>query len=381
MSGEPWSDYFLQQAQEAAEPPHDGQGSSGRRVRRRGAARASTGTSRRWRRVRKVALIGGVSLAVVVGAVVGGGYLMVNNLVSSIHRINGIVALDSAHQPVMPAVSRRSMTILLTGSMNLPGVIGGHGVDGSSQAGEGQSGLISLLHLNANHRGGAVVSIPGNAVVNIPGHGKTELWNALALGGPSLLIETVERLTDVRIDHYSVLDFGGVSRVIRALHGVDVDVPYPFTSFGVTFPAGIDLLTGADVLDYVRQPGVSEIGRVLLQQNLIRAMMTKIASGHLLRHFGTDWSVLHALASVLSVDSNFSNSQLESLGLRLGSLRGRGGAFVTAPTVDGSARLGGTSPVHLNRRITRLLWQAIRTDSVSAFARRFPLTVTPGAPG
>src|SRR5260370_24466728 len=134
----------------------------------------------------------------------------------------------------------------------------------------------------------------------------------MSLGGPALLIQTVEQLTNVRIDHYCLLDFAGVSQVVGALGGVTVDVPATVTSLGYTFPAGIDQLNSADALAYVRQPGVSEIGREQLQQNLIRAIVGKMAQQNLFISVGTDFRVLHALASVLSLDSNFTNSALES---------------------------------------------------------------------
>jgi LCP family protein required for cell wall assembly len=366
MSEELLTDYFRKQAAEASEPA-PGQPSRSRHRRRKLLIRLAVASS--------------LSLVLAAVGAVGAGYLVVNHLVGSIHRIPGIVALDAKDQPVVLTGEGRSMTVLLTGSAIEPAVRGGGGVDGSSRAPELPSGLIALVHLNANQHSGAVVSIPADAVVSVPGHGRTELWNTLTIGGPSLLIQTVERLTHVRINHYSVLDFNGVNRVVGALHGVRVDVPYTVSSLGFTFHAGINELTAADVLAYVRQPGVSEIGRELLQQNLVRAILDKLASQHLLSHFGTDWAVLHALARVLSVDSNFTNSQLESLALRLGNLRGRSGTFVTAPTVNGSPQSGGTAPVLLNRRLTRQLWAAIRHDSVAAFAGRNPFTVTPIDPG
>jgi hypothetical protein len=54
-------------------------------------------------------------------------------------------------------------------------------------------------------------------------------------------------------------------------------------------------------------------------------------------------------------------------------------AFVTAPTT-GSPVTGGDGAVFLDTAIANKLWSAIRNDSVAAFARRFPSTVTPGAP-
>jgi LCP family protein required for cell wall assembly len=326
-----------------------------------------------------MACAGGIVAIVVL--VAGGGFLLANHLLSSIHRIPDVTALTAADQPVMPAATRRSMTVLLTGSATEPSSRGGSGTDGASTAPEGQSGLIALIHLNANGHGGAVVSIPPNTLVSVPGHGKTELWNALALGGPSLLIQTVEQLTDVRINHYSVLDFQGVRQVIGALHGVNVTVPYTTTSLGYTFHKGTDHLNAADVLAYVRQPSDSELGRELLEQNLIRAILDAIAHQHLFGHITTDYHVLHAMTGALSVDSNFSNGELESLALRLGSLNSGAGTFVSAPVVGGSVIAGGDSPVRLNWVLSRKLWRAIRNDAVAAFALRYPQTVTPGAPG
>jgi LCP family protein required for cell wall assembly len=364
MSEEQLTDYFRRQADEASEPVP---GQPSRRQRRR-----------RRKLLIRLSVAAAVSMVLLAVAVFGGGYLVVNHLASSIHRIHGIAALDAKNQP---RAYGGGMTVLLTGSAMEPASVGGNGIDGSSTAGEMASGLIALVHLNASQRAGSVVSIPANAVVYVPGYGRRELWDALTLGGPSLLIETVERLTDVRINHYSVLDFDGVSRVIDALGGVTVDVPYTTVSMGFTFPAGQNYLDGANVLPYVRQPAVSEIGREFLQQNLIRAILDKLAIRHLLSHFSTDYSVLDALASVLSVDSNFTNSGLESLALQLGSLKGRDGTFVHAPTVGGSSYFGGTLPVQLDRRLSQQLWSAIRNDSVAAFARRYPFTVTPIDPG
>jgi LCP family protein required for cell wall assembly len=274
----------------------------------------------------------------------------------------------------MPAATRKSTTVLLTSSGQEPAPNGG-GIDGASPSPEALSGLIALVHLDANNRGGGIVSIPADTVVNVPGHGSMKIWATLALGGPSLLIQTVERLTNVRIDHYSVLDFPRVKTVVGAMNGVPVDVPYTVRSGGFTFPAGIDTLTSADVLAYVRQAGVSEVGRTELQSNLVRAMLDKIAHQHLFSHVSTDYRLLDAMARVLSVDSNFTDAQLVSLGLRLGDLPAGAGTFITTPTTA-----GGAGRVYLRQPYARRLWSAMRNDSLAAYAQRYPFAVTPGAP-
>lgn len=364
MSDTSATDFFSRQAKQARGPE------PGRPERRK---------TRRSKLIRRTLLAAGLSLVVAVAAVVTGGYLAVNHLASSVHRIHGIVALTALDKPAVPAEYRGGMTVLLTSSGEQPGENGGTGVDGSSTHPAPLAGLISLVHCNASGHGGGVVSIPANVVVHLPGHGNMQLWKALSIGGPSLLIRAVERLTNVRIDHYSVLDFPGVRDVISAMGGVNVDVPYATTSFGQSFHAGINHLGAGNVLAYARQPAVSELGREELQSNLIRTIMNKIASQHMFSHVATDWKVVHALAAALSVDSNFSDAELESIALKIGRMGSSNGVFITTPTT-GSPSTGGVGPIFL-RPLASQLWRAIRTDSVASFARRFPSTVTPGAPG
>jgi LCP family protein required for cell wall assembly len=349
MSDTSVQDFYTRQAAEARgpEPP-----------------RPSRSKQRR-RRLTRIAIASGASLVVLAGVVLGGGLLAANHLANGVHRIH-VYALDAKTQAAWSGGMPGSMTVLLTDTQVFPG----NNTD---------TGLVELLHLNAGQHSGAVVSLPADAVVPVPGHGRMEIGDTLAVGGPSLMIETLEQVTGVRIDHYSAVDFGSLPEVVGALHGVDVDVPYTTTSFGFTFHAGVNDLNAANALAYVRQPAVSEIGREELQENLLRAILDKIA---LHRYFvATNWRVLDAVVHAVSVDSNFSNGQLEALALHLGALRGADGTFVDAQALNGSPTFGDDKPVYLNNRLDRKLWRAIRTDSVAQFAQQYPFTVTPGAPG
>jgi LCP family protein required for cell wall assembly len=318
----------------------------------------------------------GVVFTLVAG-VAGAGYFAVNHALSDIKRIPAFTRLDSVNRPVLPAATRHSMTILLTSSGLTPVKHQGHGVDGASTTPQEASGLIALLHFNANLKGGAVVSIPGNAEVTIPGHGRSELQNALSIGGPSLLIATVQKLTNVPIDHYAVINFQGLSGAIKQLGGVDVRLPAPASSGTVFFPAGVNHLTTATMLAYVAQSSLTEEGRILRQQAVLRAFMSKFVTRNLISDPLKDLSLLDALSSALSVDSNFTNAGLLTLSGNLHLLRPSSSAFVAAP-VKSSAAAG--IAVQLNLSVAGKLWQAIRNDSVQAFAKKFPATVTPAAP-
>jgi LCP family protein required for cell wall assembly len=345
MSDTSTQDFYTRQAAEARgpEPPRPS-----RRKRRR-------------RRVKRIVIACGASLAVLAGVLVGGSYLWVDHELGAVQRIR-VAALDAKDQPL---AAPGSMTILLTASGLFPGQ-------------DVPTGLIELIHFNAHDHGGAVISFPANVLVHVPGHGEQRLGETLALGGPSLMIETLEDLTGVDINHYSQVTYSGLDQIIGAIGGVDVDVPFPTTSFGFYFHAGINRINDVNALPYVRQPLVSQVTRTELQENLFRAILHKICSrGYFLPG---NFSVLDAVVAAVSVDSNLSNSELVHLAHNLALHMQGGGESIVVPTT-GNPRAGFATPVYLRTGIADLLWQAIRDNSVAQFAQRYPFTVTPGAPG
>jgi LCP family protein required for cell wall assembly len=303
------------------------------------------------------------SFVVLIGGVVAGGYVYVNHLAGSIQRIPVKFAkLDAATGSSYGG----AMNVLITGK--------GVGPTGDKSVSEDTaSGLIMILHVNATGYSGGVVSIPPQSIVKVPGHGKTQLENALKFGGPDLLVRTVENLTHVQINHYARIDFSHVDRTVNALGGVNVTLPDATSSFGHVFHMGVNHLNGFEALAYARQPSLSEEGRVLRQQSLMRAVIRKIEFKHLLSNPLTMYRVLHALINMLTLDSNFTASQIEHLAREVRDLTGST-EYVTAPVHMRNGQ------VRLDRAITRQLWAAIRQDSITAFARRYPFTVTPSAP-
>jgi LCP family protein required for cell wall assembly len=320
--------------------------------------------SKQPRKRLRIAIAAASSLVVLAGALVGGTYWWLNHQVSSIQRIH-VAALDAKTQAAVSAGTPGSETILLTASGLFPG---------QSAA----TGLIELIHLDAGQTGGAVISFPANLLVSVPGHGKQRLGESLALGGPSLMIETLERLTGVRIEHYSQMIYSGLPQVVGSMGGVNVTVPFATTSFGFYFHAGVNRINAANALAYVRQPAVSQVTRTELQENLFRAILHKIANRGYFQ--ATNWGVLNAVVRAVSVDSDLSNSQLVHLALSLGHLQSRDGVSIDVPT-SGNPNAGFTQPVDLRTRLASKLWRAIRHDSVAQLAQQHPSLVTPIAPG
>nr|MDT0665785.1 LCP family protein [Micromonospora sp. DSM 115978] len=90
-----------------------------------------------------------------------------------------------------------------------------------------RSDTTMLAHLDSDGST-TLVSFPRDTLVRIPGHGRDKLNTAVTIGGPALLVETVEDLTDIKIDHYVSIDLAGFREMTNAIGGVTVCVkPLP----------------------------------------------------------------------------------------------------------------------------------------------------------
>src|SRR5699024_2560646 len=85
--------------------------------------------------------------------------------------------------------------------------------------GDGRTDTIVLMHVSDSGKS-TMVSIPRDSYVPIPGHGTDKINAAFAIGGPQLLVQTVEGATGLRIDHYAEIGFGGFAGVVDAVGGV-----------------------------------------------------------------------------------------------------------------------------------------------------------------
>jgi LCP family protein required for cell wall assembly len=315
-------------------------------------------TACRKRRGLRITLVSLASLVVFLGAVAVAGYLSVNHLAGDIHRTP-----VKATKPV----AGKATTTLITGS--------GIGLTGAPEPGHGAgSGLIMLVHVNADGRAGGVVSILPETIVPVPGHGQTQISNALVYGGPTLLVQTVEQLTDVPINHYAQVNLTRVNNVINAVGGVNVTLPETTKAFGHTFPAGVNHLDGLTAIYYARQSSLTEEGRVLRQQSLFRAVADRFANAHLLNNPIMLYRVIDGFSSSLTVDAAFTNSEVVKFANQFRLMNSRSGVFVMAPTYTDSGK------TYLSSSLAGQLWTAISQDSVAVFAKKYPYMVTPAAP-
>jgi LCP family protein required for cell wall assembly len=113
---------------------------------------------------------------------------------------------------------------------------------------------IHLISVNPRQGGATIIGIPRDSYVEVPGHGSAKINDSLFLGGPELVVETVEALADVEIDMYFLTSFEGFRHMVEEIGGIEVEVPYPMSdeASGAVFEAGPRTLTGREALAFSR---------------------------------------------------------------------------------------------------------------------------------
>ena len=155
---------------------------------------------------------------------------------------------------------------------------------GSTKAAEGKrTDSIILVHVPSGGGKPALISLPRDSYVPIPGHDRNKINAAYSLGGPKLLVRTIEQVTGLRIDGYVEIGFGGFASVVDSLDGVDICVKRAMKDpkAGINLKPGCQTLNGPNALGYVRarySDPLGDIGRVERQRQFLGAIMHKAAS-------------------------------------------------------------------------------------------------------
>jgi anionic cell wall polymer biosynthesis LytR-Cps2A-Psr (LCP) family protein len=189
------------------------------------------------------------------------------------------------------------------------------------------------------------------------------------------MIETVEQLTGVRIDHFAIADFESFAALTDSLGGVEINVGTAFVGHGVRLEAGPQVLTGEQALAYVREryelPG-GDFDRVKRQQNWIRAILRSTFERDVLTDPFALTSLLETAASAVMVDENLSVGTMRSLALSMRDVRPGDLTFLTVP-LDGTGwSEDGQSIVLLDQEPFDALMDAVAADTVADHIRDNP---------
>lgn len=366
------------------EQPAD-QVNDGRRRRGRGPQNAAgrgrngrypTGTATGRRRgLHKEAVLGTAAILATVLVVSTSlvGYARWRSLYGSIKRVAVSSADLGQHRPPYTA----ALNILVLGSDSRGGT-NGHG--NASVITGARSDTVMLLHIAPGHQRADIISFPRDSMIPIyacaadtkngfPGQqaqtGLERLNSSFAYGGPVCVWKTLERLTNIRIEHFVEVDFSGFQSIVNDVGGVGVCLPTAVNApaAGLNLPAGKQVITGAQALAFVRaREGVgdgSDLERIQRQQFFLDAVLQKLKSTNLLADPTRILHVVSDAAKSMTVDTGLDPATMLKIANSMRSLNSASVDFVSVPngpyTLDPNA-------VQWAQPAADQLFQAIASD-------------------
>ncbi|WP_030641253.1 MULTISPECIES: LCP family protein [Streptomyces] len=348
---------------------HEEQGDAGRQVGRRSRALKIVGLT----------LTGTLVLG---AAAAGWAYWHLDHNIRSVDIDSALGDDRPARAVVTPsATASADASPLPTGSLNIL-VLGSDSRSGedNQELGGGDSGgarsdTAMVVHIDAGRTKATVVSIPRDTLVTRPscplasGGSTAPAYGAMfnsayAVGGPVCAVKTVETLTGVRMDHYLEIDFSGFAKLVDALGGVDVTTGQDIDDdkSHLHLEAGAHHLDGKQALALARtRHGIgdgSDLGRIGLQQTLVKALLEQMSGAGLLSDPARLYQVADAVTTSVTTDTGLNSlNELVSLGRSLKGLTADRVRTVTMPVV--------TAPSDPNRVVAQEpaandLWASLR---------------------
>jgi len=188
---------------------------------------------------------------------------------------------------------------------------------------------------------------------------------AFGLGGPKLMVQTVEQNTGLVINDYAEVNFLGFVKVVNALGGVDICLPTavndPYS--GLDMSAGKHHVNGIQALMFARDRhsfALSDFQRISDQQQLLSSLLHEAISSGTLTNPVRLSDFLHAALSAIRVDQNLN---VTSLADELRTVPPNQVTFTTVPIKNMNYTTPtGESAVLWNSAAASTLFNRIKTD-------------------
>jgi LCP family protein required for cell wall assembly len=237
---------------------------------------------------------------------------------------------------------------------------------------------IILVHVPSGGGKPALISLPRDSYVPIPGHGRNKINAAYSLGGPKLLVGTIEQVTGVRIDGYVEIGFVGFASVVDSLSGVEICVKQNMKDAlaGIDLKAGCQSLDGRNALGYVRarySDPRGDIGRVERQREFLGAIMHKAVSPATVLIPWRYYGFANSAGAGLTVGQDVSLRDVTRVLQAMRSVSNGDGLSLTVPVSNTGLATSVGSAVKWDSAKAVALFNAIKNDD--------PLTVAPPGSG
>ncbi len=176
---------------------------------------------------------------------------------------------------------------------------------------EGQrADSVMLVNVASNGQASAI-SIPRDTYVQIPGYGWNKLNASYSYGGAPLLVQTVERLTGLTIDHFVEIGMGGVGEIVDAVGGVELclDMDVNDEKSELVWQSGCHVADGTTALAFSRMrysDPLGDIGRAQRQRQVVTQTIKTAMSPKVLINPISAYKLERAGSSALTIDQDSS---------------------------------------------------------------------------
>jgi LCP family protein required for cell wall assembly len=284
-----------------------------------------------------------------------------------LHAWSSVTKVDTAPEGERPAETK-GYTYLLVGSDSREGLTAAQRKEyATGNAAGRRTDSIILVHVSASGGKPALISIPRDSYVPIPGHGSNKINAAFAFGGPKLLVQTVEQVTDLRIDGYVEIGFAGFASVVDSVDGVNICVPFRMNDkkAGINLQKGCQVLDGKNALGYVRarySDPRGDIGRAERQRQFLSAIMKKAATPSTVLVPTRYWGFTHASAKGLIVGEDTSMRDASRVLLAMRAVSRDEGLSLVVPIQSLNYSTSAGSAVKWNTARAKALFTTLRND-------------------
>jgi LCP family protein required for cell wall assembly len=193
---------------------------------------------------------------------------------------------------------------------------------GTGDAPGDRTEVVSLVRLSPGDDEVRVLNVPRDSRVERCDGSLDRINTAFELGeedgrgGATCVVQTLDRLLGVDIDHVVTVDFGGFVEVVDELGGVTLALDEPLRDDGshLDLPAGCVTLDGRDALAFVRARKVDDdYGRIARQHRLVEEVRRDLAELGVLRDLPRLLRVAETVAGAVELDSSLTLNRLQQL--------------------------------------------------------------------
>lgn len=180
---------------------------------------------------------------------------------------------------------------------------------------QGRSDTLMIAYLPGDRKHVYLVSVPRDLWVAIPGHGEAKVNAAYSFGGVPLVVQTLEQMLGVRMDHTALIDFNGYVGLTEALGGVEVVNKHAGSWNGFDFPKGTITIKGKQALAYVQErydlPN-GDLDRNERQRAVTKAIIQKAMGAGVLTNPTKFAEISAQLKTFLTFDESLTDAELRN---------------------------------------------------------------------